>query len=124
MNTLTVLLVGDARLLRGLRIRLSLEPDIAVAGEAESLDRCFEAIARLRPDVLLVDLEGCRAGCEVVEAIRALNGKPPVLALGFADDADLVRRLSELPGAVWLAKERSPDLVAETVRGLAGRTRR
>lgn len=71
---ITVLLVDDhAVVLRGLRFFLETEADIEVVGEAGDGRSALEAVERLRPDVVLMDLvmpgiDGVQATREVVRA--------------------------------------------------------
>jgi YesN/AraC family two-component response regulator len=52
-----VLLVDDQALFReGLRTLLSIRPDLEVVGEAENGREGVDLAARLRPDVILMDL--------------------------------------------------------------------
>lgn len=53
-----VLIVDDTRLARKeLRQLLAAHPDVAVVGEAEDVDEAVEQVARLAPDLLLLDIQ-------------------------------------------------------------------
>ena len=57
MKPIQVLLVDDeATILCGLRMRLALEPDIAVVGEATDGFTAIGLAGRLDPDVVLMDV--------------------------------------------------------------------
>lgn len=59
----TVLLVDDQPTVRrGLRMRLSHEPNVLVVGEAEDGEAALNQVAALRPQVVLIDVEMPRTG--------------------------------------------------------------
>lgn len=56
-KTISVLLVDDSEVVRtGLRTLLGLEPSLRLLGEAASVAAGVEACARLRPDIVLLDI--------------------------------------------------------------------
>ncbi|HSL32072.1 MAG TPA: response regulator transcription factor, partial [Candidatus Limnocylindrales bacterium] len=56
-GAIRVLLVDDQQLVRiGFRMILEDEPDIEVVGEASAGRQGLEAAARLRPDVVVMDI--------------------------------------------------------------------
>lgn len=58
VRTVQILLVDDHAILReGLRSVLDREPDLRVVGEASSRDEAVAVTARLRPDVVVIDLK-------------------------------------------------------------------
>ena len=53
-----VLLVDDQpTVLQGLRMRLGLEPDLVVVGEAEDGQAAIDLVSARSPDVIVLDLE-------------------------------------------------------------------
>ncbi|HTZ09266.1 MAG TPA: response regulator transcription factor [Acidimicrobiales bacterium] len=74
--TIGVLLVDDQELLRmGFRMILSNEPDIDVVGEAADGAEAVAAVARSRPDVVLMDVR--MPGTDGIEATRAIVAAHP-----------------------------------------------
>ncbi|MGI8947796.1 MAG: response regulator transcription factor [Ornithinimicrobium sp.] len=79
MTTIRVLLVDDQPLLlSGFSLILSTEPDIDVVGQATDGQAAIEAVARLRPDVVLMDVQ--MPVLDGIEAIRAVAGGHALLA--------------------------------------------
>ena len=77
MNPIKVVIADDHVLFReGLKRILSLERDILVIGEAANCAEAVEATARLRPDVLLMDLK-MPAG-DAVESLVKIAEKSPM----------------------------------------------
>src|SRR5437868_7902035 len=78
-----VLIVDDETLLRGLLVqRLSLEADLEVVGEAVNGRDAVELAARLRPDVVLMDLSmPVLDGAQATERIVARNPHVQVIIL-------------------------------------------
>src|SRR5262249_3495284 len=71
-----VLLVDDHAVVRkGMRALLEREPGLEVVGEAEDGTQAVQAAGRLRPDVILMDLE--MPGTGGVEAIRQISASRP-----------------------------------------------
>jgi len=69
----TLVIADDHQLLReGLSAVLDAQPDLTVVGQAGDGRAAIEAVARLRPDVLIVDLSmpGGLSGIDVVRDVK------------------------------------------------------
>ena len=91
-----VLIADDHAILRaGLRALLEQRPDAEVVGEASSVDQAVSDAARLRPDVVLMDLRFAgseRTGVDATREIRALVDPPAVLVVTSYDtDHEILR---------------------------------
>ncbi|MFE2581973.1 response regulator [Streptomyces sp. NPDC059378] len=132
-DTVRVLLCDDHAVVRaGLRALLSSTEGIDVVGEAASGDEALAMTMRLRPDVVLMDLQ-LGDGTDGVTATRRIvataepgaRGRPApqVLVLTMFDtDADIARALAA--GATgYLLKAERPELLFAAIRDTAaGRT--
>jgi DNA-binding NarL/FixJ family response regulator len=74
--TIRLLLADDQELVRtGFRLILNAEPDLDVAGEAGDGSQAVNEAARLRPDVVLMDVR--MPGVDGIEATRRLGRLTP-----------------------------------------------
>jgi NarL family two-component system response regulator LiaR len=113
-----VLLVDDHAVVRkGLAALLEREPGIEVAGEAADGEQAVESVDRLRPDVVLMDLE--MPGIGGTEAIRQLSARQPeakvVVLTSHAAEEDVLPALKA--GALgYLLKHSAPEDVLRAIR--------
>ncbi len=112
-----VLLVDDQPLVRaGLRLILEPEADIEIAGECEDGDEVVSAVARERPDVVVMDVRMRRVdGAEATRRLGAVEGSPPVLILTTFDDDETVAAALGAGAAGFILKDaRGEDIVRAT----------
>ncbi|MEV7726631.1 response regulator transcription factor [Streptomyces sp. NPDC087917] len=125
----TILLCDDHVVVRaGLLALLGSEPDIEVLGEAGSGEEAVALAAKLRPDVVLMDLQ-LGEGIDGVEATRRITALPSppapphVLVLTTYDtDADITRAIGAGATGYLLKAERPEELFAAIHAAAAGRT--
>jgi len=118
-----VVIAEDHPLFRqGTRRILERQADIAVVGEAEDGAGAAEFGARLRPDVMLLDIR--MPGLSGVEVTRQVHAQAPstaILILSAYDDDHYVRALLEAGASGYLLKTvRASDLVDAVRRVAAG----
>lgn len=118
---INVVIVEDQTIVRqGLRSVLSLVDDIHVAGEAADGEEALDVVARVKPDVMLLDLRMPKLdGLGVLKRLSANGTLPPTLVLTtFDDDASLFEAVRA--GAKgYLLKDVSLERLARTVREVA-----
>ena len=120
-----VLVVDDHAVVReGLRAFLELQEGIAVVAEAGDGREAVETAARLRPDVILMDLVMPRL--DGIAAMRELRETAPearvIVLTSFLDDDKLLPAL-RLGAAGYLLKNARPEEVARAVHAAhAGET--
>ncbi|MEU5728188.1 response regulator transcription factor [Streptomyces antimycoticus] len=122
-----LLLCDDHAVVRaGLRALLASTDGIEVVGEAGSGEEALAMAARLRPDVVLMDLQ-LGEGMDGVTATRRLvSGGPPaprILVLTMFDtDADITRAIEAGATGYLLKAERPEELFAAIRNAASGRT--
>jgi DNA-binding NarL/FixJ family response regulator len=116
-----VLVVENETLVReGLRRVLELDRGLSVCGEARDGVEALESIAKLRPDVALLDVRMPRLdGVGVLEALRDREGAPPCLVLTTFDDADAFLAAVRAGARGYLLKDASPEQLGEAIRCVA-----
>jgi DNA-binding NarL/FixJ family response regulator len=115
-----VLVVDDQHLVRAGLVRiLDPEPDLTVVGECEDGDEVPDAVQRLRPHVIVMDVRMKRVdGAEATRQVRAADG-PPVLALTtFGDEATVAAALGAGAAGFVLKDARGEELIG-AVRAVA-----
>jgi DNA-binding NarL/FixJ family response regulator len=115
-----VLIVDDQALVRrGLALMLSLEPDIEVLGEAGDGIEAVETARRLRPDVVLMDLNMPRKGG--VAATREITAALPqtrVLVLTTMEADQNVFDALRAGALAYLLKDATEAEVLEGIRSV------
>jgi two-component system, NarL family, response regulator DevR len=91
-----VLVVDDHAVVRlGLRTLISDQPNLEVVGEADSGASALDAVAQLRPDVVLMDIR--MPGGSGLEATRQITKQYPetrvVMLTSYGDDALLMQAI-------------------------------
>jgi len=115
---ISVLIVDDHPIVRqGLRTLLELQEDIIVAGEAANGNAAVDLTARLKPDVVLMDLVMPELdGISATRQINAMRQGARVIALtSFVEDDKVIPAIQA--GAVsFLLKDVSPTDLVDAIR--------
>ena len=118
-DPLRVMLVDDHSLVRSAIRQAITAPDVEVVAEAASAEEALDLAPRLRPDVLLLDVD--LPGMTGVQLVRELAPRLPdtkivmlTVSTSRRDVADAVRY-----GAYgYLTKDLSPEALLRSVRGI------
>ena len=119
--TIRVFIVDDHALVRaGMRMILSNEVDIDVVGEADSGEVALPLIRRLKPDVVLCDLNlpGV-SGLEITERILKGQGGTRVVIVSVLEDGPLPKRLLAAGASGYVGKGGDADELVGAVRSAA-----
>jgi len=114
----TVLVVDDHPLMRqGLALLINQQQDMQVCGEAEEAQAAMQAIAQLRPDIMILDisLKG-PDGIEILKNIRASDPDLPVLVLSMHDEAIYAERALRARANGYIMKQEATEKVLVAVR--------
>jgi DNA-binding NarL/FixJ family response regulator len=117
-----ILLADDERLVRtGLRMILSAEPDLEVVGEAADGHEAVAHAARMRPDVVVMDIR--MPGLDGIEATRrivASDAGTRILVLTTFDLDSYVYEALRAGAGGFLLKDAPEDQLLAAVRVVAG----
>jgi DNA-binding NarL/FixJ family response regulator len=116
-----VLLVDDQDLIRsGLRRILRRKDGFEVIGECSDGDEVVEAVADLRPDVVVMDLRMKRvSGMTATRRLAATVGPPPVLVLTTFRDEELLSDALRAGAAGFVLKDSPAEELIRAVRIVA-----
>lgn len=116
-----VCLIEDQTLVReGLCTLLALADDIEVVGEAQDGEEALALIARVEPDVVLLDLYLPRlSGLEVLKRLQEANALPPTLVLTTFDEDQLILDSVRAGAKGFLLKDVSLEQLTAAIRTLA-----
>ena len=120
--TIRVVLVDDQAMVRaGFRLILEAEDDIAIVGEASDGEEAVEVTRRLRPDVVLMDVQMPRM--DGLEATRRLGREPGVdsrvVILTTFEQDDYVFEALRAGASGFLLKNARPEDLVHAVRVVA-----
>lgn len=123
--SIRVLIVDDQALVRaGFRLVLEDEADIEVVGEATDGRQAVEAVARLEPDVVLMDIR--MPEIDGIAATRQITAEPApgrparVLILTTYDLDEYVYDALQAGASGFLLKDTPPEQLAAGIRVVAG----
>ncbi|MFC9974762.1 response regulator [Spirillospora sp. NPDC127200] len=120
--TIKVLLVDDERLIRaGLAAIIDAEPDLAVVGEAADGAEVPGQVARLRPDVVLMDVRMPRLdGIQATRHLLATMAEPPrVIVVTTFENDEYVYDALKAGASGFLLKRTRPEEILQAVRMVA-----
>jgi len=121
MVKIRVLVVDDHTMLRrGLTSSLSIEPDIAVVGEAANGEEAIAQFRALQPDLVILDWQMPRmTGPEVVGALRTESAAARVLILSAFDGDDHIYHASKSGALGYILKSAERVELLAAVRAVA-----
>ena len=123
-NCNRILIVDDHPMMReGLRTLISRERDLIVCGEAETAAQALDAVANLKPDLVLADitLPG-RNGIELIKDICALQHAMLILVISMHDESLYAERVLRAGARGYIMKQESGPKMMQAIRQvLAGR---
>jgi DNA-binding NarL/FixJ family response regulator len=125
MEPIQVLLVDDEpSVLRGLRMRLGLEADIRVVGEAVDGVTGLDLASLLTPDVVLMDVN--LPVLDGISATRQLAARVPhtsVVILSLHDDQVTIDRALAAGAVAFVGKQQTDSDLIGAIRMAADRTK-
>jgi DNA-binding NarL/FixJ family response regulator len=122
VKPIRILLVDDqSSVRRGLAMRLQLEPDITVVGEAEDGSTAVEAARELEPDVLVMDYEmPGMDGIEATKTLTDLGSESRVVMLSIHDNPAVKQAAAGAGVHAFVAKHQPSEALLAAIRSAAG----
>ncbi len=116
-----LLLVDDQPAVRrGLLMRLHLEPDIQIVGEASTGREALRLAQSLAPDVVLMDVEMPEMdGIEATAALRLAVSQSAVVILSIHDDEQTRGRAQAAGAVAFVEKRGATDSLLAAIRQAA-----
>lgn len=116
-----VVLIDDHTVLRdGLKLLLSLEPDLKVVGDASNGEDGLRAVADLRPEVVVTDVGLPDIdGIEVTRRMREECPDTRVLVLTVHDEDTYVFALMHAGASGYLVKSAAANDLVDAIRAVA-----
>lgn len=116
-----LLLVDDHPIVRsGLRMLFLSEPSMKIVGEASSGQEAVEAVQRLQPDVVIMDVSmpGMN-GIEATRRIKAAHPQTAVLALTMYEDEQYFFEMLNAGASGYIPKRAAPDDLVSAIKVVA-----
>jgi len=122
VKAIRILLVDDqSSVRRGLAMRLQLEPDITVVGEAEDGIAAVEAAESLQPDVLVMDYEmPGMDGIQATKALADLGSESRVVMLSIHDNPGVKQAAASAGVHAFVAKHQPSEALLAAIRSAVG----
>ncbi len=120
---INIFLVDDLPDVRQMiKMRLALEPDMQIVGEAERADKALELVPQLKPDVVIMDIRMPEvSGIEATQALKEIAPQSPVVVLSLYDDPN-TRSQAKAAGAVaFIAKQDPEEVLLAAIRHAASK---
>jgi DNA-binding NarL/FixJ family response regulator len=120
-STTRVVLAEDNKAVRkGIKRFLNKAADIQVVGEAEDGIEALQLVDKLRPDLLLLDVQMPKLnGIEVAHRLKKRKIKTRILVLSAYDDQAYIQAMLANGASGYLIKDEAPERILEAVRGVA-----
>lgn len=120
--TIRVLLVDDNAWVReGLSLLLGATDDLLVVGECSDGEQVLDAVAALRPDVVLMDVQmPVVSGLEATRRLRSAGATALVVITGALAPERAAQQAAKAGATAVAPKGTPPELLLETIRRVTG----
>ncbi|WP_162340814.1 response regulator transcription factor [Cyclobacterium salsum] len=118
MGKIKVVLADDHLVVRsGIKNLLENEGDIAVIGEASNGEEALQAVEKLQPDLLIIDIRmPVMNGLEATHKLTKSSPNSKVLILSMHDDEDYILQSVESGASGYLLKDTSKEEFLKAIK--------
>lgn len=119
--TTRLLLVDDHAVVRsGLQMMLQSEEDVEIVGEASTAAEALEAVERLDPDVILMDIGlPDKSGIEATREVKSKHPETAVVALTIHEDEEYFFKMLDAGASGYIPKRAAPEELLTAIRAAA-----
>lgn len=119
--TIRLLLIDDHAVVRsGLRMLLESESDMVIVGEGGTAREALESVARLTPDLVLMDIGlPDMSGIEVTQKIKTGWPQVAVVALTIHEDEEYFFKMLQAGASGYVPKRAAPEELLTAIRTAA-----
>jgi len=113
-----ILIVDDHPMVReGLRMRIELQADLEVCGEASTQDEALSLVKQTEPDLILVDIFLANGnGLELIKQVKSISPSMKMLVISAFKDSLYAERALRAGAMGYLNKQQSSGRVIEAIR--------
>jgi len=113
-----VFVVDDHPIVRqGLALLINRESDLTVCGEAEDAQTAMQAVATVKPDILVVDISlNGPDGLDLLKDVRMRHPELPVLILSMHDESIYAERALRAGAQGYIMKQEATEKVLVALR--------
>jgi DNA-binding NarL/FixJ family response regulator len=113
-----ILIVDDHPMMReGLRGTINREPDLVVCGEAANANQALDAVPKLAPDLVLVDITmPGKSGLELVKDLKALHPNLAILGISMHEETLYAERMLRAGAGGYITKQQPPEELIKAIR--------
>ncbi len=118
MCTSRIYIIDDHPIIRyGLKLLINQEKDLAVCGEADSLDQAMKDVSREKPDLIILDLMLEKGSAlEFIKYLQQQSRSIPVLVLSMHDETYYAERVLRAGAKGYIMKDSATDHLVQAVR--------
>lgn len=117
MKKTSIVVVDDHKLIREMWTRMfSEKEEVEIVGEAGELDEAVELIKKLRPDIVLLDINLFdKSGLEAVPQIRKYSPGTKIIAVSMHNQPAYAKKMLQLGASGYVTKNSSHSEIFKAV---------
>ena len=120
MDKITIIIVDDHSLMRqGLKQIIELEDDMQVIGQAINGEEAIEMTKRLRPDVVLMDINmPIKNGLQAIQELKENNISSKVIVLTIHEDREYLFKTLQMGAEGYVLKDAESGILISAIRSV------